>query len=119
MRADPATTILMELAQRAVAVRLARHRIVDHVGRHGPIVGSIKVSCTHVSGHLWNCNATATFTSPSTGIGEIFVSGTVNLNKNHFFIPITGGTGDFAGATGQVERTGLGGNLELLVFHLR
>jgi hypothetical protein len=87
-------------------------------GRHGPIVGSAKVSCTFGSGKDVTCTATATF-SGADGNGQIFVAGTFNKNKNHFFLPITGGNGDFTGATGQVERTGLGGNLELLEFHLK
>ena len=90
-------------------------------GRHGTIVGSVKVSCWQVSGKDVTCDATATF-SGADGNGQIFVSGTFNGNKNHFYLPITGGSGDFAGATGQVERTGLAPgspNLELLVFHLK
>jgi hypothetical protein len=83
-------------------------------GRHGEVLGSAKVSCVEMPNHLQHCTATATF----TGQGQIFIDGTVNKNKTHFFIPITGGNGDFAGATGQLERTGLGGNLEELVFHL-
>jgi hypothetical protein len=84
-------------------------------GRHGEILGSAKVSCVELPNHQQHCTATATF----TGQGQIFVEGTVNSNKVHFFLPITGGNGDFAGASGQIERTGLGGNLEELVFHLR
>lgn len=84
-------------------------------GRHGTVVGSVKVRCTELAGHQMACTATATFTAQ----GQIFVSGNANSNKDHFFLPITGGNGDFAGATGQVERTGLAGNLELLVFHLK
>ena len=87
-------------------------------GRHGPVVGSAKVACTIVTPKDVTCSATATF-SGADGNGQIFVSGTFNGNKNHFFLPITGGNGDFTGASGQLERTGLGGNLELLVFHLQ
>ena len=86
-------------------------------GRHGTIVGSVRVSCEPAGGKNVSCSATATFAG-ADGNGQIFVSGTFNGNKNHFWLPITGGSGDFAGASGNVERTGLGGNLELLVFHL-
>jgi hypothetical protein len=88
-------------------------------GRHGTVVGSVKVACEPAGGKNVTCDATATFAGDD-GNGTITVSGTFNGNKNHFFLPITGGTGDFAWVTGgQVERTGLGGNLELLVFHLK
>jgi hypothetical protein len=89
--------------------------------RSGPIVGSVKVQCDPAGGKNIHCTATATF-SGADGNGTISVDGTVNGNKNHFWLPITGGSGDFAGATGQVERTGINqgatSGLELLVFHL-
>jgi opacity protein-like surface antigen len=89
--------------------------------RNGPVVGSVKVSCSGPR-KATTCDATATF-SGADGNGQIFVHGTFNGNKNHFFIPITGGNGDFAWVTGgNVERTGITQNdnsgLELLVFHL-
>jgi hypothetical protein len=89
--------------------------------RSGPVVGNVKVSCSGPR-KATTCNATATF-SGADGNGQIFASGTFNSNKNHFFIPITGGNGDFAWVTGgQIERTGITQNqnsaLELLVFHL-
>ena len=87
-------------------------------GRHGTVVGHVKVDCEPAGGKLLTCDATATFAGID-GAGQIFVLGTINGNRNHFFLQITGGNGDFTGATGQVERTGLGGNLELLEFHLK
>jgi hypothetical protein len=90
--------------------------------RSGPVVGTVKVHCEPAGGKYLNCEATATF-SGAAGNGQIFVAGTINGNKNHFFVPITGGNGDFAWVTGgNVERTGISQNansgLELLVFHL-
>src|SRR4029077_3525369 len=55
--------------------------------RQGPVVGHAHVSCTFTSGHQAACTATATF----DGQGQIFIAGSINTNKNHFFIPITGG----------------------------
>jgi hypothetical protein len=83
-------------------------------GRHGPVVGSLKVSCVLLPAHMQHCTATATLTDQ----GQLFVDGTVNSNKDHFFLQITGGTEQFEGATGQVERTALRAHLDELVIHL-
>ena len=90
--------------------------------RSGPVVGNVKVHCEPAGGKNETCEATATF-SGQFGNGQIFVLGTFNGNKNHFFLPITGGNGDFTGATGQVERTVINqianSGLEQLEFHLK
>jgi hypothetical protein len=71
-------------------------------------VGSNVAVCTQVTRHREECQVTINFaagTSIATHASTMTVQGIFDDRDNHDLFAITGGTGDFIGVGGQVDRT--------------
>ena len=88
--------------------------------RFGKQVGNLGVVCTITSlrTQAVQCNATARFFNWFQGGGEISVQGLLLGEPNTFTLPVTGGSGGFVGASGQVHVQQVNPSLEVLTFEL-
>ena len=88
--------------------------------RFGKQVGNLGVVCTVTSTRLEavQCLASATFVQWFQGGGQITVQGLLLGEPSNFTLAITGGTGGFVGAEGQVHVSQVTDTLEVLTFEL-
>ena len=89
--------------------------------RFGKQVGNLGVVCTITSlrTQAVQCSATARFFNWFQGGGEISVQGLLLGEPSTFTLPVTGGSGGFVGASGQVHVQQVNPSLEVLTFELR
>lgn len=88
--------------------------------KNGKQVGSLGVVCTVTSTRTETvqCIATATFLRWFHGGGQITVQGLLVGEPERFTLAITGGTGSFVGAEGQVHVRQVSETLEVVTFEL-
>lgn len=89
--------------------------------KSGQRVGNVHVVCTITalrSGTV-QCLATASFVQSFHGGGQITVQGVLSGEPTDFTLAITGGTGSFVGAEGEVHVHQVSPGLEVLTFELR
>jgi Allene oxide cyclase len=88
--------------------------------RSGKRVGDVSVVCTITAlrTETVQCVATASFASWFHGGGQITVQGLLFGEPERFTLPITGGSGAFVGAEGQVHVRQVNPTLEILTFEL-
>jgi hypothetical protein len=81
----------------------------------GKDVGRAGVVCTFTSVEREEaqCNATATFSG-----GQIAVQGLIAGEPESFVLPVTGGSGEFEGADGELHVRQVSDTREILTFHL-
>lgn len=89
--------------------------------RFGKQVGDLGVVCTitSVRTETFQCVATARFVHWFHGGGQIAVQGLVSGEPTKFALPVTGGSGAFIEADGQVHVNQVSDTLEVLTFELR
>ena len=89
--------------------------------RFGHRVGNVGVVCTITSlrTETVQCVATANLVRWFHGGGQITVQGLLSGQPRDFTFPITGGSGAFVGAVGQVHVHQVNEGLEVLTFELR
>lgn len=83
----------------------------------GAVVGRFEGACTMISAPgagFARCGGTAALAS-----GQIEFAGEANFNQSTITLAITGGTGAYARATGDVLVTGFGSQVSHFVFHLQ
>ncbi len=88
--------------------------------KSGERVGNVGVVCTVTSTRTetTQCVATATFQRSFHGGGQITVQGLLTGEPENFTLAVTGGTGSFVGAEGQVHVRQVTATLEVLTFEL-
>jgi hypothetical protein len=88
--------------------------------KSGTRVGDLGVVCTVTSirTETVQCVATASFLTSFHGGGQITVQGLLMGEPEKFTLAITGGTGSFVGAEGQVHVRQVSDTLEVLTFEL-
>jgi hypothetical protein len=88
--------------------------------KFGKHVGNVGVVCTltSVRTETSQCVATASFLRSFHGGGQIAVQGLLTGEPENFTLAITGGTGSFVGAEGQVHVRQVTDTLEVLTFEL-
>ena len=89
--------------------------------RFGKRVGNLGVVCTitSVRTETVQCVGTANFVRWFHGGGQIAVQGLLSGEPTDFTLPITGGSGAFVEADGQVHVHQVNDGLEVLTFELR
>jgi hypothetical protein len=88
--------------------------------KFGKHVGNLGVVCTvtSVRTETSQCVATASFLRSFHGGGQITVQGLLTGEPENFTLAITGGTGSFVAAEGQVHVRQVTDTLEVLTFEL-
>jgi hypothetical protein len=89
--------------------------------KSGELVGNLGVVCTVTSTRTETvqCVATATFQRWFHGGGQITIQGLLIGEPENFTLAVTGGTGSFVGAEGQVHVRQVTETLEVLTFELQ
>ena len=87
--------------------------IVEKVLQDGKKVGTDRLVCTF-RGHNADCKITVRL----TGRGQVKLTATLGENSNHGPLTIVGGTGEFAGASGDGNYRNITGNKTRVLLHV-